>query len=473
MKVWSHPWLIAIPLLVSCGQESAANHRPVILISIDSLRADHCTPYGYQGELSGAATTPWMQSLAESGATFEQCSAAAPWTLPSHISMLTGMHPMEHGVRARRFRLPANTENIAGKFKNAGYKTAAFYSAPFLHPSWGYYPGFDTYVGAAPYLNTEEATDAMMNTAAPGIRKFHDAADTDKENAPHVVDKALAWLEKDNRKNQPFFLFLHFWDPHYNYQAPDDYNRMFLPDFTEADRKLGKEFTPRLPQEYSAHDIGRIKAMYDAEIRYTDDQLARLFVKLHEWGLENEVIVAVVSDHGDHFGEHGQYFHHRTLYQEVIHVPMVVRASGLIEPSTRSSASVSIYDIGPTLLDLAGLSAWPERSGRSALPLLKEGNHEVMMDLLHPGQKLDLRGWRQGMEKAVWDTRGGTFGIWDLAKDPGEMAPNWISDPEQTATSAAASEAFRQADLAPGVASPMTEDSEMKRRLAELGYIDG
>jgi arylsulfatase A-like enzyme len=213
--------------------------------------------------------------------------------------------------------------------------------------------------------------------------------------------------------------------------------------------------------------------MYDAEIRYTDDQLARLFVKLHEWGLENEVIVAVVSDHGDHFGEHGQYFHHRTLYQEVIHVPMVVRASGLIEPGTRSSASVSIYDIGPTLLDLAGLSTWPERSGRSALPLLKEGNHEVMMDLLHPGQKLDLRGWRQGMEKAVWDTRGGTFGIWDLAKDPGEMAPNWISDPEQTATSAAASEAFRQADLAPGVASPMTEDSEMKRRLAELGYIDG
>lgn len=467
-------WIISILSIVSCTNGPAKDQRPVILISIDSLRADHCTPYGYQAEFTTEETTPWMQELAKDGLTFEECSAAAPWTLPSHISMLTAMHPMEHGVRARRFRLPDNTENIAGKFKEAGYQTAAFYSAPFLHPSWGYYPGFDTYASAAPYLNTEEATDAIMDTTSQGIRKFHDAADTDKENAPHVVNKALEWLQEEDRKNRPFFMFLHFWDPHYNYQAPDNYNEIFLPDFSGNDRKLGKEFTPRLPQEYSTDQISRIKAMYDAEIRYTDDQISRFFKKLRDWGLEDKVIVAVLSDHGDHFGEHGHYYHHRTLYEEVIHVPFVIKANGIIKPSTRSKASVSIYDVSPTLLDLAGLKAWPERSGRSALNLPENSSgHEVLMDLLHPGQQLDLRGWRQGFNKAIWDTRGGTFGVWDLSSDPQEKKPHWIGDPEQTDLSSKASAAFRKAEESVGSAAPMSEDETMKQRLAELGYTDG
>ncbi len=469
---WARQCFILLGL-TACGQPNAEDQRPVILISIDSLRADHCTPYGHSAGFSQEESTPFLQRMAEEGVVFENCSAAAPWTLPSHIGILTAMHPMEHGVRARRFRLPEDTENIAGKFKHVGYQTAAFYSAPFLHPSWGYYPGFDTYVGAAPYLNSAEATDAMMNAGTPEIKKFHDAADTDKENAPHVVDRALEWLEKDNRKEEPFFLFLHFWDPHYNYQAPDRYNRMFLPEVTDADRELGETFTPRLPRDYSADEILRLKALYDAEIRYTDDQIARLFAQLEQWGLGNEVIIAVVSDHGDHFGEHGHYYHHRTLYEEVTHVPMVLRAPGLLKPAQRVAGSVANYDVGPTLLDLAGLSAWPERSGRSALPLLSGGSHEVQMDLLHPGQKLDLRGWREAQNKVIWDTRMQTFSAWDLMKDPAENQPAYLSSPNETAVSSKASAAFRAAEAAAGQAAAMTEDPEMKRKLAELGYIDG
>jgi len=459
---------------LSCGQANAGNQRPVILISIDSLRADHCTPYGHTAQFTQEKTTPFLQKMADEGVVFENCSASAPWTLPSHISILTAMHPMEHGVRARRFRLPADTENIAGKFKSAGYQTAAFYSAPFLHPSWGYYPGFDTYVAAAPYLNSKEATDAMMNAGSPEIKEFHDVADTDKENAPHVVDHALQWLEKDDRKDTPFFLFLHFWDPHYNYQAPDDYNRLFLPDFSDADLKLGATFTPRLPREYTPEEILRLKALYNAEIRYTDDQIARLFDQLVQWGLENDVIIAIVSDHGDHFGEHGQYYHHRTLYEEVTHVPMVLRAPGLLEPAQRVAGSVANYDVGPTLLDLAELTAWTERSGRSALPLLLSGgSHEIQMDLLHPGQKLDLRGWREAQNKVLWDTRQQTFSAWDLTKDPEENDPAYLSSPNETAVSSKASAAFRAAETTAGQAAAMTEDPEMKRKLAELGYIDG
>lgn len=181
-----------------------------------------------------------------------------------------------------------------------------------------------------------------------------------------------------------------------------------------------------------------------------------------------------MSDHGDHFGEHGHYYHHRTLYEEVIHVPFVIKATGLIAPNTRSKASVSIYDVAPTLLNLAGLQAWPKRSGRNAIDFPENSDgHEVLMDLLHPGQQLDLRGWRQGVNKAIWDTQGGTFGIWDLSSDPKEENPEWISNPEQTHLSSQASAAFRKAEESSGAAASMSEDEAMKQQLAELGYTDG
>ncbi|MBT7317622.1 MAG: sulfatase-like hydrolase/transferase, partial [Planctomycetes bacterium] len=174
------PAFLILCTLLSCGGEPQPqdDRRPVIFISIDSLRADHCTPYGYTPEFaSNESTTPFMQRLANEGALFENCSAAAPWTLPSHVSMLSGMHPIEHGVRARRYRMSNDLELVSSRFQNAGYETGGFYSAPFLHGVWGFARGFDTYEPALDYLQGNDAAHAMVRRGSREIQKFHELAD--------------------------------------------------------------------------------------------------------------------------------------------------------------------------------------------------------------------------------------------------------------------------------------------------------
>ena len=470
------PAFLILCTLLSCGGEPQPqdDRRPVIFISIDSLRADHCTPYGYTPEFaSNESTTPFMQRLANEGALFENCSAAAPWTLPSHVSMLSGMHPIEHGVRARRYRMSNDLELVSSRFQNAGYETGGFYSAPFLHGVWGFARGFDSYEPALDYLQGNDAAHAMVRRGSREIQKFHELADGDRETAPHVVEKAVSWLAEGDRYEDPFFLFLHFWDPHYDFHPPTEYAARFHPDYQGPIDGSGFNDAEAT---YSADDMAHYRALYDAEIRYTDDHLARLFAQLEKWGIGDDVIIAIVSDHGDEFGEHGQRGHHKTLYEEVMRVPMVIRAHGLIPAGTRVGQSVANYDLAPTLLDLAGLGEWPGRSGLSMAPVWADKDnpgHEVVMDLLHPGRRLDVRGYRLGMQKALWDTGARTFATYDLNLDPGELNPTWVQNPKESPTGAAAMSVFQKAHANPGQAAEMQESTEMTDILGELGYTDG
>ena len=157
-------------------------------------------------------------------------------------------------------------------------------------------------------------------------------------------------------------------------------------------------------------------------------------------------------------------------------VPMVIRAHGLIPAGTRVGQSVANYDLAPTLLDLAGLGEWPGRSGLSMAPVWADKDnpgHEVVMDLLHPGRRLDVRGYRLGMQKALWDTGARTFATYDLNLDPGELNPTWVQNPKESPTGAAAMSVFQKAHANPGQAAEMQESTEMTDILGELGYTDG
>lgn len=457
------------------GPPDYGGRRPVVLISIDSLRADRCTPYGHRSETApGEETTPFLARMAREGATFENASAASPWTLPSHVTLLSGMHPREHGVRTRKQRIADDLELVSGRFRAAGYHTAGFFSGPFLHNVWGFGHGFETYKPGVAYLSSREAGEQL---AAAGksdeVEGIHATSHEDAECAEGVVGEALGWLEKGDRWREPFFLFLHLWDPHYDYHPPAEYRARFLPDddrsvVGDEFMKEGVELTDALKRD--------LLALYDAEIRYTDDWIARLFARFEEWGIGDDVILMVVSDHGDEFLEHGNRGHHLTLYEEVMHVPMLLRAPGLAPAGARVSGSVSLADAAPTLLDLAGVGAWPERSGASLRPLLGggPGGTTVRMDLLRPTKRIQLIGWREGAQKLVYDAAARSSAVFDLAADPAEREPRLFEGlPE--------ADAFLRRALASLTAEPKTpahppgdvsEPDHVTAALNQAGYVD-
>lgn len=455
------------------GPPDYGSHRPVILISIDSLRADRCTPYGHVPELApGEQTTPFLARLAAEGALFENASAAAPWTMPSHMSMLTSMHPREHGVRLSSQRAGEGLELLSGRLRGAGYSTAGFFSGPFLHPVWGFGEGFDVYQPGAAYLADDANTRTLAAAVAEDMEPIHHQSHLDRECAAQVMDKAFAWLEKKDRYRQPFFLFLHLWDPHYDYHPPADYRRRFLPQDDGSiigDELMKKEIalTPELR--------AGLLALYDAEIRYTDDWMAALDAKLREWGIADQVILLVTSDHGDEFLEHGNRGHRSTLYEEVMHVPMLLRAPGLVPAGQRIRGSVSVTDVAATLLDLAGVPGWPERSGLSLRPLWEEADRDyvVRMDLVRPAQMRELLGWREGAAKLIFDTSAALGLVFDLAADPQERAPARFGprdpDPVMQRGMAALAAEPRSPPYPPGAAN---EPEHVTEALSQVGYTD-
>ena len=454
----------------ACGGGAQARPRPVIMISIDSLRADHCSAYGYRAQFAPEEpTTPFLDRMAAEGVRFAAASAPTSWTLPSHMTLVTGMDCFEHGVRQRGVRLDPDTEHIAGRLRRAGYATGGFYSAPFLHPSWGFGQGFDHYEGAAAYLQDPNLDAALADPAQGALKPAHDASHEDKQCSERVIDAALAWLEEGRKYERPFFLFLHLWDPHYDYEPPAAYAERFHPGY--AGGVDGRGFMD--PQRrYAREELDHVLALYDAEIRYTDDQIARLWAQLERWGVAGDVILSISSDHGDEFYEHGQKGHQKTLYEEVVHVPLVLRAPGLAPAGASVTGSVGLLDVAPTLLELAGVSGWPERSGRSLRPLWERAGgpgRAVLLDL-DMNENLRWRGYREGQSKYLHAHRRPAGEIYDLEADPGEQRPQRLQSSAQNAFAARAEGALAAAEARLGRTRPMHETAAMSHQLSELGY---
>jgi arylsulfatase A-like enzyme len=386
------------------------------------------------------------------------------------MTLLTAMNPAEHGVRSRKFALSADVDLVSDRFQQAGYHTGGFFSAPFLHPAWGFGRGFDLYLPSADYLGTIAAGTALAAMGkSPEVEQIHHKSHHDSETGAQVVDRALTWLEKDGKYEEPFFLFLHFWDPHYDYFPPQEYAEMFHPGY---DGDLVGDELMQLDRPLGAGELDHLKALYEAEIRYTDDQIRRLFARLEELGIADEVIVAVVSDHGDEFEEHGNRGHHLTLLEEVMHVPMVFHAPGLIEGGRSVAASVSIRDVAPTLMDLAGLPAWTDRSG-SSMRGLWEGediHRQVSMDLLRPARRIQLLGYRYGMRKGIQDVPAKSFTTYDLAGDPLERSPHVGRITEDDAFAREALEFLNALMERRHDVQKVIESAEITDLLAEVGY---
>ncbi|MFQ5514426.1 MAG: sulfatase [Myxococcota bacterium] len=308
----------------------------VLLISIDTLRADHLGAYGYARE-----TSPAIDGLVRRGAVFEQAFSPSSWTLPAHMSIFTSLYPsfhkLEKGGRLGSVRLDESEPTLAELLRGAGFATAGLVAHPFLSGEWGFERGFDLY--------RRYSTDAQLQARRAQLwlewQRFQ-------------VDRGLA--------SARFFLFLHFIDPHEPYEAPSPYREMFYPDYEGAHRPSDKFVTLYSQRDFDRpEDLRYAIALYDGEIRFVDDAIGEILTTLATLGWQDSTLVIVTSDHGEEFKDHGGMGHKNTLYREELHVPLILSAPQRIAPGQRRAEPASLLDLMPTLLELVGVPL-PERA---------------------------------------------------------------------------------------------------------------
>jgi arylsulfatase A-like enzyme len=342
-------------------------HR-VVMVFVDTLRADHLGTYGYQRQ-----TSPLVDEFASRAVVFDAARSVAPWTLPTARSLMTGRHP----------ELFDSAATLQAQLQAQGWATAMFAGNWYLSPNFG--------------INRDWGQHRLVNWPL----------------AEDQVDQALKWFEEVEGRDA--FLMVHFMDPHLPYREPKRYRSLWAKEPPET---LGEEFHRNTVLRYrlEASDREYVVDRYDGSIRYVDDEVGRLLE-----GLEEDDIVIFFSDHGEEFWEHGGFEHGHTLYDEVIRVPLVVRAPGLA-PS-RVEAPVSLLDLAPTVLDLLGYEVG-DVDGLSLVPAMT-GDKEALAALagrdLAFGRPLygDARWGTLRSHQKYTTTRGREY-LYELATDPGE-----------------------------------------------------
>lgn len=401
---------------LSCRQPVEPPRPNLVLVSIDTLRADHLTAYGYE-----RSTSPEISRLASEGILFEQAFSQSPKTATSHMSLFTGVYPPAHRVanwgERRQRRLSDDVPTLATLLAQAGYRTEAHTGGGNVSARLGFDQGFEIY---------EE----------------HRGADLPFEGAGKALDR---FVGDDREVSPPFFLFVHTFAVHDPYVPPSAFAEEFVdPSYSggivgsqeELERLAGgtnywarnAEYWNRVDRNDPA-DIQHLKDLYDAEILFTDSQFAAFREHLRWLGLEDETIVVVLSDHGEEFLDHGGFLHN-AMFQEILHVPLIIRfpASLGLASGRRIQEVVRLVDVVPTLLEVLGLPAPEHLQGESLLPLV-EGSEAlarpVFSQWLAGGRIVALRDgdWKYMRVKRQEQ-------LFDLSADPRESVDRFSARPE-------------------------------------------
>jgi choline-sulfatase len=420
--------LMPLAMAVACSSSGPASKpaaRNLVLITIDTLRADHVGAYGY-----AAAQTRALDALAASGLRFTAARSAVPLTLPSHATIHTGLLPPMHGVRANGDLLADTHQTIATLLKAVGYHTAAFVGAFVLDRRFGLAAGFDTYDDQIP--RDPDATERLEA----------------ERPASAVVDRALAWLTPrlgpGSQSPVPFFLWLHLYDPHAPYNPPG-------------------EFRKNAPTPY------------DGEIAYADSQIARVLEALRGGGRMDRTVVVVAGDHGEGLGEHGERTHGMLLYDSTLRVPLIIAAPG--HPPSAIDEAVSLSDVAPTLLRAAGVTPPDAMKGRDLLSTVRlkadttyDGNADLYSETEYPR----VAGWSplQALTDGRWKTirAGAAAEIYDLLTDPREQHDVSRTQAAVATAMTARIDAIRARAAA---LSPRAVSADVQERLRSLGYVAG
>ncbi len=341
-----------IALLIACCLAIAACRKAappdsvdtVVLFSIDSLRADHVGALGY-----GSPTTPSIDSLAARGVVFTRAYSTTSWTLPAHVSMLTGLDAEVHGVERDGFTIPATVRTIAERAQAAGIETAGVFSGPYLQPVYGFGRGFRTYANCSGLGSDDSGLGRDWVGREEAQRRTRESVTN-----PCVRERVAAWARSAPRDGKRF-LFVHLWDVHYDYAPPPGYVEIFDADYGGTTDFSEVFLNPAITPEMHPRDLRHLLALYDGEIRWTDDTIAGILADLDGQGMLRNAVVVVTSDHGEEFFEHGGKGHRRTLQDEVLRVPLVVSWPGGPAIGRRSDEVVSLVDVAPAACRWLGL----------------------------------------------------------------------------------------------------------------------
>jgi arylsulfatase A-like enzyme len=392
----------------------------VLLISIDTLRPDHLGAYGYERE-----TSPRIDRLAAEGALFETAISSSSWTLPAHAALFTGLSDSVHGCDDSNRRLDESRRTLAEVFAERGYQTVGFFAGPFLHPTFGLAQGFERYVDCSSYA--EQSKQVAIRDGSLDTADIMDASHTDITN-PRVYAQFKHWIEQE--RSDPFFMFVHLWDAHFDFVPPPPYDTMFDPTYTGDVDGIDFFRNPKVHPHMNARDLDHVLALYDGEIAWTDQHVGMILDDLDAKGLLDNTIVALVSDHGEEFFEHGAKGHRFTLYDEVIRIPMIFWFPKKIPAGLRINNATSIIDVFPTLLELAGSAKTEEPMGRSLVPYFDPTTAATVVDRLAISELNtlgnELASFRSADYKILADSKSGRQRMYDLRIDRREGLPTPI-----------------------------------------------
>lgn len=345
----------------------------IVLISLDTVRADHLGLYGYS-----KPTSPFLDSLSSSSVVFERAFSTSSWTLPAHASLLTGKYVSSHGAHMSHQKLTETNTTLAELLKQAGYNTAGFIAGPYCKGKYGLSQGFTSYSDRLDFLEHRHTKDTLsirrlIHFLSP---EFHDQIfRTDGERtALEMNQEIFDWLDKN--ADSRFFLFLNYFDAHDPYDQSDRYKAIFTKeDHPYRTVHLFLDSLLRFRATYSkAKGVDRelleyTKALYDAEIRQLDDHLRELVERFKQLGIYHDTLFIFMSDHGEEFLDHGSIFHEHTLYNELIHIPLFFHYPKLL-PEKRISGLTSLVDVFPTVLSIVQQDSPKDIDGESLLPAL-------------------------------------------------------------------------------------------------------
>ena len=465
--------------------------RPnVLLISIDTLRADHVSCYGYHRK-----TTPNIDRLAEEGMLFENAYSTAAWTPPAHASMLTGLYPSHHGAVDNN-RLSRTIPTLAEVLLESGYKTAGFVNNSQVGELVGLEKGHETFVEVWKGTGGVSIVKRGMDYLVRRVKEFIGINDHGADRTNQIV---RSWVQEN--KQNPFYLFIHYIEPHNPINAPHPFKHKYWEHKNNPNVDKKKlyliatnpliYFTNNI--KLNQEEIAALKALYDGEISYLDHKIGELMKFLKEEHIYDNTMIILTADHGEHFGEHGLYSHVASLYEPILRIPLIMKLPEGFKAPVRVEELVQLVDIFPTVIKVLGLDRGflKDVQGKSLLRTDGHGRHHDYIVAEWEGRiphfvqrranSYDLGGViekfkeplvmvREGRYKFISNSKGGEE-LYDLVEDPEEIN-DLIEREKEVASDMRAKLAHWQSLNRKAVHEGQAQlDEATRKNLESLGYM--
>lgn len=435
-----------------CDKSRRRKAPNVILISIDTARSDHCSACGYRRD-----TTPNLRPFAKQGTSFATAYSPSATTAPSHATMFTALYPMEHRVLKNGLKLSQEYNTIAEYLKAQGYQTAAVVSSFVLNAKFGYAQGFSFF---------DDDIELEASSTYKETYEGHKVKGGYDQRANYTTPKVINWLKKKRNPTRPFFLFVHYWDPHWPYIPPEPF---------------ASQFERKNPPHLLYTTIDR----YDGEIAFADYEIEKLLTALKKMKLEKHTLVVITSDHGEGLMQHAHMGHGIHLYEEAVRVPLIFRWPNHIPKGRTLTAPVGLITLAPTILDLIGIKPGDGPFRRQSLAAALRGQtpldptqpvflyraHYKGTQVRHFWIEGEKFGVRIGKWKYIEGKEENTKELFDLTADPTERKNLYAAAPKLTAKLASLLEEWRQAHIKTD-APPSKISEEDLAPLKALGYVE-